>query len=126
MSTMQTVTDALQLAGIADNALTIMGPTTTIVMALLGGIFAGQLVKFPLSKFVSDEWRTHMTMYSSVATTFFLGHYLSNHLSVPVEVIVAMSQPMIYLGLLKAAERWAPWLANSVLRTVDNGKPPTT
>lgn len=122
MSTMSTVTDVLQAVGVGDQALTYMGPTLTIVIAWLGAIGVAQLVKFPLSKLVSQEWYSYVVRIVGVLTAFSLAHELSNHLSVTMEVVVAVMQPTIYLGLLAATRKFAPWLANTVFKTV--GPPP--
>lgn len=123
MTAMTTVSDALQVVGVTDTALTVMGPSVTVVVAWLAGIAAGQLVKFPLAKFTSDEWHGYLTRICGVVATFCFAHYLSNHLSVTLEMGVAVTQPIVYIALQKTTAKYVPWLSNTLLRTVNNGKP---
>lgn len=118
MTTMTVVTDALSAVGAADTAITYMGPVLTIGCAWLGGIAVGQILKWPLAAILPAKVHGYIVRVCAVMTTFSFAHYLSNHLSVPMEVFVSVFQPTIYLGLKAAADKWAPWLSKTVFRSV--------
>lgn len=123
MDLMNSITDILSKFGVTDQALNVMGPTLTILMAWVGGLAMAQLLKFPLALLVkSDDLHSYLTRLSGVMTAFSFAHFLSNHLSVPLEMLVGATQPLVYMLLLKAAIRWAPWLANTLLLTVDQNE----
>ena len=122
MMSMQTISAALAALGASDTAIATMGPTLTIIIALFGGYVAAQTLKWPLSVFVTDPWHSHLTRYTGQVAAFLLAHYLSNHLSVPVEVVVALAQPTIYDWVQRATAN-IPWLA-WMFKTVDKGKAP--
>lgn len=109
MNLMTTVTDVLSSFGASDAALTVMGPTLTIALAWTGGIAIGQGVKFPLSLWLKGDMHGYVVRLVAVFSTFCFSHFLSTHLSVPLEVLVAIVQPLVYLGLKAATEKWIPW-----------------
>jgi hypothetical protein len=123
MNTMGTITQILQAIGAGDAAINVMGPTLTIAFAWIAGIAVAQLVKFPLAKFVSNDWYGYIVRIVGVMTAFLFAHYLSSHLSVPLEMFTAVCQPIIYALLQAAADRWAPWASAILFRSVDYGKP---
>jgi hypothetical protein len=123
MSTMTTVTDVLAAFGATDSAIAVMGPTLTAVLAWVGGMAVAQLAKFPLARVVSGDWHGYLVRLIGASGAFSFAHWLSNHLSVPLEVLVGVSEPIVYAILLAAATRYAPWLANSLLRTVHKDAP---
>lgn len=118
MEAMGTVTDVLKAVGAGDTAITVMGPTLTIAFAWIAGIAVAQLLKFPLAKVVSGDWHGYVVRIIGVMTAFLFAHYLSNHLSVPVEMFVAVTQPLVYALLQAAAVKFAPWAASTLLRSV--------
>jgi hypothetical protein len=109
MNLMSTVSDALGAVGAGDAAITAMGPIFTIALALIGGIAVGQGVKFPLSLVLKGDAHGYVVRICAVFATFCFAHFLSNHLSVPLEVLVALCQPLVYLGLKAATAKWLPW-----------------
>lgn len=123
MDTMGAVSWALKLLGASDSALSVMGPTLTIVLGLIGGIAVGQGVKWPLAMVLKGEAHGYVVRICSVFATFSFCHWLSDHLSVPLEVLVALCQPIVYLGLKGAAARWAPW-ANGIFASVGHADSP--
>jgi hypothetical protein len=122
-ATMQTVSDVLGGLGASDGVINAMGPTVTIVFALIGGFAAAQIFKFPLDRLIGDPWHGYVVRMTGVGTTFGLAHYLSNHLTVPIEFTVAVLQPTMYELLRAAANRFVPWAA-PVFRSVDETKGP--
>ena len=111
MDSMGLVTKGLQALGAGDTALATMGPTLTIILALLGGLAVGQLVKWPLYLLVKGEAHGYLVRICAVYATWCFAHFLSNHLSVPLEVLVALFQPILYLGLKLGTAKYATWLA---------------
>ena len=117
MESMEIVTKALHALGASDEALTVMGPTLTIILALVAGIAVGQGVKWPLSLVVKGDAHGYLVRMCAVFATFSFAHFASNHLSVPLEVLTAITQPLVYLGLKGATAKWAPW-ANVLFASV--------
>ncbi|SRR5579871_400927 len=109
METMAVVNKILNSFGATDTALLVMGPTLTILIAWAAGIAVGQGVKWPLSLVVKGDAHGYLVRVCAVFATFSAAHYLSNHLTVPLEVVVAIFQPLVYLGLKLATGKWAPW-----------------
>ncbi len=107
---MGTVTEAMRTLGAGDDAIRAMGPVLTILFAWLGGYSAAQFAKFPLAVFVGDPWHGYATRMIGVFTTFCFAHYLSDHLSVPLEVLTAIMQPTVYALGLAAILKFAPWI----------------
>jgi len=112
---METVTRVLQAVGAADEAIKYMGPVLTIVMASVGSYVITQLFKFPIAYLVKDPWHGYATRYFSVIVAFLFAHYLSNHLSVPMEVITACAQPILYAICQSVAARYVPWIRTSFM-----------
>lgn len=109
MNLMSSVSDILGSMGASDTAINAMGPTLTIALALIGGIAVGQAVKWPLSLVLKGDAHGYVVRICAVFATFCFAHFLSNHLSVPLEVLTAVFQPLVYMGLKAATERWLPW-----------------
>ena len=118
MSTMTTVTDVLQGLGAGDSAISYMGPSLTIALSYIAGIAVAQGAKFPLWMLSKDPLHGYLVRVVGVMTAFLFAHYLSNHLSVPMEVFVAVTQPLAFMVLRAAADKWAPWLSQTVFRSV--------
>lgn len=123
MNSMTLITTVLQGIGAGDAAIAFMGPTLTILFAWIGGTALAQLVKFPLARVVGEDWHGYLVRIVGVLTAFGFAHYLSNHLSVPLEVLTAVTQPLVYALLQGLAERYAPTVARYLFRSVGPAKP---
>jgi hypothetical protein len=91
-------------------------------MAWAGSYAVTQLFKFPLAYFIKDPWHTEATRYFAVLVAFLFAHYLSNHLSVPMEIVVACATPIIYAVTLSVLGHFFPWIAVSFLGGVDESR----
>lgn len=111
MSTMTVVSDVLGSVGASDAAISAMGPTLTIVFSYIAGFAVAQTIKFPLAKLLSHDWHGYVVRIVGVMTAFSFSHFLSDHLSVPLEVLVGVTQPITYEVAKRTAARFLPWLA---------------
>lgn len=101
----------LKALGASDQVVSDMGPTATFVLALLAGGAFAQWVKFPLSRQLQGDavfsWAIRTI---AMGSTFVAAHYLSDKLSLALELLAALVQPLAYWVSLRAIRRWWPWI----------------
>lgn len=105
----------LKWLGAGDEALTVMGPVLTIVLAWLFGGALTQAAKFPLSQAVMGGWYDWLVRSFAVLVTAGFAHILSQALPWPLELGVGFAQPIAYKAAIAAIRHWWPWLECSRL-----------
>jgi hypothetical protein len=100
--------------GASDGVIAAMGPTATIVLSMLfGGAFA-QFVKYPVSRWITEDRLFSWTVRAlAVVSTFIFAHSLSETVPLWLEMGAAVVQPLTYHGSLMVIRRFWPWMENS-------------
>lgn len=102
---------ALQWLGFSDQLIKDMGPTLTILLAVVAGGAFAQWIKFPLNRRIADKGLFSWTVCTlAMLATFLAAHFLSNSLAAAVEITVALLQPALYHITLDIIRRFWPWL----------------
>ena len=99
----------LKWAGAGDEAIRVMGPTLTIILAWLGGYGVTQAFKFPLKTFVEARWTDWAIRTCGIISTFAAAHWL-NGLPTSVEFVVAFVQPKVYEISMAVVTKYWPWI----------------
>ena len=111
--------------GASDNVIAAMGPTATIVLAILFGGALAQFVKYPVSRWITDDRLFSWTVRAlAVVSTALFAHFLSETVPLWLEIGAGMVQPLCYHGSLAIIRRYWPWLENS--KMVGSVNPPGT
>lgn len=101
----------LTAVGASDQLIAVMGPSFTILLAWVCGGAVAQFFKFPLSWYVADDRRfSWLVRALAVLATWGFMHWLSDTVPLPLEIGLAMLQPLIYHATLAGIRRWWPWL----------------
>lgn len=101
----------LKALGASDQVIAQMGPTATFLLALLAGGAFAQWVKYPISRQLQSDAAFSWTIRTiAMLATFVAAHYLSGALSLSLEMLAALVQPLAYWASLRAIRRWWPWL----------------
>lgn len=112
----------LKYLGAGDQALTVMGPVITILLAMLFGGALTQAAKFPMSKLIGDGWFDWSVGAFSVVVTALFAHLLSDSLHWSLEIGTGLTQPLAYRAGLSVIRHYWPWLECSPL--IGNVTPP--
>lgn len=116
--------DVLQWMGAGDQALKVMGPTLTIVLAwAFGGAFT-QLLKFPIQQLVAPAWFGWTVRMIAVFSTAAFAHFLSKSIPDVLELGVGAAQPIVYWASLRVIRRYWPWMEVSLM--VGSTTPPAS
>lgn len=103
---LETIIKALQ-AG--DQIIGGMGAFTAMLLSMLGGMGITQVVKFPLARVVPDAWLSWTIRLVGIAATWSLARFIAS-LPVPLPVVTAFVQPLVYTGGMAAIRHFWPWL----------------
>lgn len=101
--------EVLRWAGAGDQAITAMGPTVAIALALLGGFGVTQFLKFLIAEFVTDRWRAFVIRLVAVVSTWCFAHSIGG-LPTGVELVVAFSTLFVYWLVQTTLWHYFPWL----------------
>lgn len=104
------ISDLLTYLGASDSALTVMGPSLTILLSFLFGGGAAQMVKFPLGTKLSGPWYDWTVRAIAVICTAAFAHFLSDTLPWAAEIGVGAAQPVAYKVCWAIVDRKWPWL----------------
>ena len=106
--------EVLKWLGAGDEAINSMGPLITIAIAVVGGGFFTQVVKFWLRRGIKDDglfdWCTRAV---AVLATFVLAYYLGDAVPGWLAAVVGVCQPGIYHLGISTIRRYWPWLEAS-------------
>lgn len=112
----------LSALGAGDSLIAAMGPGLTILLSWVFGGAVAQLLKFPLSRAITDPWFSYIVRVLAVMATLVFVHLLSDTVPLWLEIGAAMAQPLAYHGSLAVIRRYWPWLEAS--RSVGSVNPP--
>lgn len=112
--------EILKWMGAGDQAITAMGPVLTIILACIGGYAVTQTAKFPIAEFSLPSRAKWWTRGVSILATWLFAHYLGE-LPVMLEVLVALTQPVLYTLTMRIVRHRWPWL--EATRTVGSADP---
>jgi hypothetical protein len=111
-----TVKAILDSMGASDSVIAAMGPTATIVLAIIFGGALAQLVKYPISRWIADDKLFSWTVRAlAVGSTAVFAHFLSETVPLWLEIGAGVVQPLTYHGSLAIIRRFWPWMENSKL-----------
>ena len=92
-----------------DSMFANMGPILSIALAMVGGFGITQLIKFPIAGLLSDRWRDWTIRTTGIVATWFVATLIGN-LPWQIDMVVAVSQPFAYRGVMGAIRKFWPWL----------------
>ena len=106
--------------GASDAALSAMGPTIVIALALFGGFAVTQTFKWPLSRLVADAaLLRYLTRWLAIGVTAIFAWEL-DHLSAWLCLLIGFAQPVLYWITMRAIRRYWPWLEPTLSATPSN------
>ena len=86
-----------------------MGAFTGMLISMFGGMGITQVIKFPLVKVIPAAWQAWTIRLVGIAATWSIARYIAS-LPVPLPIVTAFVQPLVYTGGMAVIRHFWPWL----------------